>query len=284
MTAGATLVFSGALVNEFRVYWSRYLNARKDSYLTDSYGAVVPSESELLPSPLEPVPNSAYVFFSDIIENVGILRSSQSLQRQLNFLNTLGWYSGTHQVKIGIDYRALNSSAGALNGWSVFPDTYESLFRGTADYLILHGFDAMSIGIQNYSVFGQDTWRISNRLTLTYGLRCEINTPPVSTMPGGPLYTVQGIFDTRQVALAPGSLWHTRYGNFAPRAGGAFQATPAFVIRGGFGIFYDLGMETWATSVTSSHTAGPNLSAIRPCPSIRPRKPFSGCLFIFRSR
>lgn len=241
LTIGATSLFSGALVNEFRANWSRYLNGRKASYLTDSYGAVVPTESELLPSPLEPVPSSAFVFFPDILENVGIFRSSQSLQRQLNFLDTLGWSSGTHQVKIGIDYRALRSSTGPINRWTVFPDTYESLFAGTADYLILNGSEAMSIGTQNYSVFGQDTWRISDRLTLTYGLRWEINTPPVSTMPGSPLYTVQGIFDTRQIAFAPGSLWHTRYGNFAPRAGGAYQATPTLVIRGGFGLFYDLG-------------------------------------------
>jgi hypothetical protein len=43
------------------------------------------------------------------------------------------------------------------------------------------------------------------------------------------------------VALVPGPLWHTQLGNFAPGIGAAYQLTPKTVIRGGFGLFYDLG-------------------------------------------
>ena len=240
-TAGATSVLSGALVNEFRANWSRYVNAQLATRLTDSYGAVSISESKLLPSSPDPVPTSSRVFLSDILQGVGIFRSSQSLQRQLNFLNTLGWSSGTHQVKMGIDYRASKSSREPANSWTVFPDSYRSVVAGTADFVSVNALDALSIGIHNYSVFGQDIWRISDRLTLTYGLRWEINTPPSSTRPGSPLYKVQGIFDAGQIALGPGSLWQTGYGNFAPRAGAAYQASPRIVMRGGFGIFYDLG-------------------------------------------
>jgi hypothetical protein len=42
------------------------------------------------------------------------------------------------------------------------------------------------------------------------------------------------------VVLA-GDLWRTRFGNFAPRIGAAYQLTPKTVLRGGFGVFYDLG-------------------------------------------
>src|SRR5580700_8150826 len=41
--------------------------------------------------------------------------------------------------------------------------------------------------------------------------------------------------------LVPGALWHTRFSNFAPRIGAAYQVTPKTVVRGGFGLFYDLG-------------------------------------------
>src|SRR6202040_761580 len=36
-------------------------------------------------------------------------------------------------------------------------------------------------------------------------------------------------------------LWHTRFDDFAPRIGAAYQITPKTVIRGVFGLFYDLG-------------------------------------------
>jgi hypothetical protein len=41
--------------------------------------------------------------------------------------------------------------------------------------------------------------------------------------------------------VVPGPLWHTRFNDFAPRVGAAYQITPKTVIRGAFGVFYDLG-------------------------------------------
>ena len=101
--------------------------------------------------------------------------------------------------------------------------------------------DPPSVRANNYSLFAQDTWRATNRLTLTYGLRWEINTPPVSTTADKPLYVIQGIFDSNAIAAVPGPLWHTQFNNFAPRIGAAYQINSNTVVRGGGGIYYDLG-------------------------------------------
>ena len=100
--------------------------------------------------------------------------------------------------------------------------------------------DPFSVSVNNYSSFAQDAWKATNRLTLNYGLRWEINTPPVSAMSGRPLYAMQGIFDSNPLALVPGPLWHTKFDGFAPRIGAAFQLNAKTVVRGGLGVFYDL--------------------------------------------
>ena len=122
-------------------------------------------------------------------------------------------------------------------------DSYASLQAGTIDSVFTTRGTSITAAINNYSFFAQDIWKVSPRLTLTYGLRWEINTPMHSVTPGKPLYAVTGVFDSAPFGLAPAGtpLWHTRFDNFAPRFGATFQLTPQTVLRGGIGRYYDLG-------------------------------------------
>ena len=240
LTVAATVLISSTTVNDFRANWSR-VRAGYVNSIINAYDAVAPPASVLFPSPFSPDATQAFVFFPDGGSQVVMGPSNSNSMAQLNFVNTLGWTAATHQVKFGMDYRSLNPDTGQGNGWSVFPSSYTSLVAGTADVLSVRAHDAYSVRMNNYSLFAQDTWRVTNHLTLTYGLRWEINTPPVSAIPGKPLHAVQGIFDSSPLAVTPGSLWHTRYDNLAPRFGAAYQASTRIVIRGGTGVFYDLG-------------------------------------------
>src|SRR5262249_45059811 len=94
----------------------------------------------------------------------------------------------------------------------------------------------------NYSFFGQDIWKATEKLTLTYGLRWEINTPLGSITSGKPLYNINGIFNSLPFGLVPVStLGSTHFNDFAPRVGASYQLTPQTILRGGFGLFYDIG-------------------------------------------
>jgi len=93
------------------------------------------------------------------------------------------------------------------------------------------------------SLYGQDSWRASQRLVLTYGLRWELNPAP-SGRSGTTLAAWENVNDPPTIALAPlgTPLWSTTHTNVAPRIGLAYKLTAAgdFVLRASWGIFYDL--------------------------------------------
>src|SRR5882762_3220124 len=161
-----------------------------------------------LPIPLVPVRLSLSFQTATLAWRSGPARARLNVERQLNFVDTFAWTVGVHQFKFGIDYRRINSTAGESDGWFAFDLAYKSIVAGTTDIVFPSARDPISISMNNYSLFGQDTWRATHHLTLTYGLRWEINTPPESATSGEPLYATQGIFDSNPLAVVPGALWH----------------------------------------------------------------------------
>ncbi len=86
--------------------------------------------------------------------------------------------------------------------------------------------------------FGQDSWRVTPKLTVNYGLRWEDYLPQTAAKPGG-----AGSFDpaTGEVLVAgvgdvPRNMGVQAYNKlFEPRIGIAYQASPKTVVRAGFG-------------------------------------------------
>jgi hypothetical protein len=270
ITVGATAVLAPTKVNDFRVNWSRntgtYINA-----LTNFHGAVAPPTSVLFPpsSPFRPDEGQALVSLpngnGDMEVREGALYSN--VQRQFNLVDTFAWAIGVHQLKFGIDYRRLTPTDTESTGYALFPSSYAELVAGTVDTVLLSAADPLSLKMNNYSLFAQDTWRATNHLSLTYGLRWEINTPPVSTTSGSPLYVLRGIFDSNPLTLVPGAPWHTGFGNFAPRIGAAYQLTAKTLVRGGFGLFYDLGYGDFGEAIRlQPYTRNNFLTAPPPLP------------------
>ena len=93
--------------------------------------------------------------------------------------------------------------------------------------------------------YGQDTWRITQKLTFNYGLRWEIYRPQTVNGAGKGGYVDLGTGEVL-TAGAPGVGLNLnvqgRWTNFAPRVGIAYQLNPKTVIRSGYGRGYDLGV------------------------------------------
>jgi hypothetical protein len=254
LTAGITLALSPGAQNDFRINYSR-MTASKKFLLDDLGGAVVPTDSVFFPASVLRQ-DSMYGFSLGNGSSFFVGRDIDNLQRQVNLVNNLSILKSTHALKVGIDYRQLFPVYGQrrYNQVATFNGVAGAL-TATASSVSIVTQDQVSLIFTNLSAYAQDTWRVKPRLTLTYGVRWEMNPSP-SGKDGRDLFTALGVDHPASLSLAPLGTPHYKlsYGNFAPRAGLAYQLFQRpgkeTVVRAGIGIFYDLGAGLVANSAS----------------------------------
>jgi hypothetical protein len=179
------------------------------------------------------------------------------------FEDTLTWSKGRHVLKFGGDYRHFWNCCGTIStqvyGNFSFNGTYTG--NGYADFLLGIPFNSSRLiplvnrtNHQNQGgVFLSDSFKVTKRLTLEYGVRWDYYGAPISN--DGLMYN----FDqsTGNVIVAPGTLTkvHPLYPvntihvvegkvvgdpdmhNFRPRISAAYRLSDKWVVRGGYGEF-----------------------------------------------
>jgi len=258
LTGGATISFSPNVIDEIRLNYSK--NTGRTSFDVDDFGgAVIPPDSLFFPQGASRDKDLSQVFFNGSVNTSLMLgTSTENLQRQFNAVSNLSVIANAHQLKFGVDYRRLNPVI-QPQAYSLFvqfngigtPGSATQLIGSALTGTIQGGFVRSSTGpryplFTNLSLYGQDNWKVRRRLTLSYGLRWELNLPPTETS-GQSAVTVLGLNNPATATISPPGtpLWKTDYTNFAPRVGITYQLFQKpgreTVIRGGGGIFYDMG-------------------------------------------
>ncbi len=268
LTIGSSQTFGSNLVNDLRFNWTTY-KATLDIGLDTEGGAVPFDVAGFVPAGSNFNKPVIGFFIVDLDPATFALRFAPGLfvgqlfnnrNQQLNIVDNLSYQVGSHALKFGFDYRRLMPTFAESEYFATYAVfTWASLanngpFPGPNNFI---GGMASQLQItadkgerhpifNNYSAYAQDTWKVNSRLTLTYGLRYEVNPPPKERDGKNPP-VVTNLETPASIALAPDGtpLYRTTYNNFAPRFGVAYQLnqTPGreTVIRGGFGMFYDLG-------------------------------------------
>jgi Carboxypeptidase regulatory-like domain/TonB-dependent Receptor Plug Domain len=226
-------------------------------------------------------------------------QQGNSWNYQNNATDTLSWIRGNHGLKFGGDYRQLNpewnqasfnwNNSFAANATvqgspaNVCPtgtlpsnspagggNTVPGFICGQATLSNLQHNYPQSFVFHQYSFFGQDTWRVSSKLTVTYGARWEIN-PPFGFTNGHAGFSVNqstfnlNNFSTLQLNPFGSPPYHTTWNHISPRIGVAYQlsdnANWGNVIRAGYGIFYDTGGQTGTLLATPWNTRINNIGS-----------------------
>lgn len=247
LTGGATWALSPRVTTDLRFNYSR--NEGDNVFTPDGFAGGVPlPASAVFPSFASAADSQITIFLTSAnTPSVNIGSRSGNGQAQYNLVNNTSITSGAHQLKFGADWRRLLPNLTfARHNQSVFFNNIAQVLTNRPARVSVSAFNApIYPRFTNLSFFAQDTWKISSRLTLTYGLRYEVNPPP-SEREGRDLLVVRGIDNLATATLAPRGTtpYETSWNNFAPRLGVAYQIvqSPRFsaTLRGGFGVFYDI--------------------------------------------
>lgn len=246
-TAGFTWALSSATANDLRFNYSR-TSTGSHSYV-NSFGGASPLVSLPFPAPYGSE-NATFAFNIETLTQ-GDLTQGQgqtTVQRQINLVDALAVQKGPHRLKFGVDFRRLSPLLQVVSyGQDVSFLDVPSAANGNLFITSLTTGHSATLLFRNLGAFAQDTWQVMPRLTLTYGLRWDVDFAP-SSVNGPSLVSVTGfdLNDLSGLALAPAGapLFRTSYGNVAPRVGVAYQLSQSpdwqTAVRGGFGVFFDL--------------------------------------------
>ena len=236
-----TWTIGNSKVNEFRFQYAR----RGLSYF---YNTKIPGGAD----PAVNIPGFAY-FGREPFSYI------QRVEQRYQFTDNFSWTVGRHNMKFGgdVNYLPLTAiftvnyggvydfgsfSSSALGFVSPIPGTpfpdlspVQSYGAGLPGDFI-QGIGSPSDSFKNIPIgaFWQDSWRISPKVTLNYGVRYDVEIPPKFKPPQGlalPAYKLLGLQKGIQ----------TDTNNIQPRIGLAWdpKGDGKTVVRASYGIFYD---------------------------------------------
>src|SRR5262249_22223826 len=249
-TLATTYLFSPFLSNDLRLNYT-FARGVQTAYTgggLTAYGAE-PLPSSYLYPPYN-YTNGQFFFFGVGRGRIGAMAIgafARNRNEQVNIVDGLSWTRGKHQLKFGFDFRQLvpvGFRRSYEQDW-YFVTSTNAWATATPDLLAINDFVTQKFRFHNFSIYAQDTWKIQPQLTVTYGLRWDINPPPSSTNGLAPLALDINASNPAASTLFPigTSPYSTEWHAIAPRIGLAYQQSkdPRWgrVIRAGWGVFFD---------------------------------------------
>jgi Carboxypeptidase regulatory-like domain/TonB dependent receptor len=182
--------------------------------------------------------------------------------QEFQVVNNWTWTKGNHTIKVGPDIRRLQNlripsdehRSGELSFAPTFTEGPTGGGLGLAAFLLgdvttfeRYVSSSEDAGERQWRSFfyGEDTWRVTPKLTVNYGLRWEIYFPQTVTGKGqgGWLDINNGeMLVAGENGVGLNGNVRNSFTNLAPRLGVAYQANAKTVVRLGYGRSFDQGM------------------------------------------
>ena len=241
--AGYTRVFSQNLVNYFNPAFSWYASLFGPSNLEQTLDAL----------PIVLQGSGANAPFSTLggLDNTWV----QGRKATRFFINdNLAWTHGAHELRFGTNtriFRLNDYDFGEGSVPTVVQTTLPQYIYGVASTATRTFPTAANepFNFLNLDLYAQDTWKVTRKLTWTFGIRDTFNSNPLN--PHEQIARLGGSFASilHDVNQPLDAAIHTHLGNvfsstplaiLQPRTAIAWQFEPKTLLRAGFGLFSDI--------------------------------------------
>ncbi len=223
LTARLSITASPTVVAEISGNYSRV--RERNSYSLDRFGGAR-IDPNWFASGLQSDGRSITFDLNGMNAGLANLAEVISLQQQTNIVGALTVVKGQHEFKFGADFRRLAPIAGFRRNETnlVFYNPINATMGDASQAIELSRNGLGRPVFTQFSAYGQDNWKATQRLNVSFGLRWDLDQAP-STSNGttGIALTNSGSPQTLAASPEGGRLWRTKLSNFAPRLGLTYE-------------------------------------------------------------
>lgn len=169
----------------------------------------------------------------------------RNAQKQLQIADTWSFVLGRHEWRLGLEFQQLTASIDpARHRYNYRFASLDELVQGLVRFTNLQDALPASVRREAWSLFATDTFRVSPRLSLNFGLRYSVKPAPFSRNDSHPyLFDFNSLTPDELPTRQDGPLWDTSWSDIAPRIALTYQirskAGWETSVRGGASLIFD---------------------------------------------
>jgi Carboxypeptidase regulatory-like domain/TonB dependent receptor len=155
-----------------------------------------------------------------------------------NTSNFIGTAAQTACAALATKNLGATAPAGTTSNTLFLADFLAGCMNPTASSIVL-GDPKRQVFVNTFALYGQDSWQVSKRLNLNYGLRYDYEGPVHSAYPNLSVFDPTSPTGLSVAGQGVANIFNKFWGGASPRVGFAYQLDNATVLRGGYGFYYD---------------------------------------------